>query len=174
MSRIIKELGGPIIGGDEMPWSRAVVVEGKRMVYCSGETGRDLNKKQEYPELTENPNWTTEDQAALDSCSHDIEVQTQLVWDTIKQKLEELGTNCDNICKITYYLTERYNWPRAWKVTRKFWKEHAPKLMKRLGPHTLITKIGLDHPQMLIEIDVTACIPEPGDPDYKPGAVAGL
>ena len=163
MSKIIKTLGGPVLGGNEMPWARAVVVEGKRMIYMSGETGRDLNKKQEYPELTENPNWTTENQAALDCCSHDIEVQTQLVWETIRQKLEECGSNLDNIVKITWYLTERYNWPRAWRVTRKYWAKHAPELLKRNGPHTLIENIKLDHPQMLIEIDVTACAPEPGD-----------
>jgi enamine deaminase RidA (YjgF/YER057c/UK114 family) len=167
MSRIIEDTSGPIIGGDEMPWAKAVVVEGTRMVYCAGETGRDLKKKQEYPELTENENWTTEEQAALDCCSHDIEVQTQLVWETIKAKLEEVGSSLDNIVKITWYLTERYNWPKAWRLSRKFWKQYAPKLYKRPVNGTLIEGIKLDHPQMLIEIDVTACVPEPGDPDYK-------
>lgn len=145
-----------------MPWTRAVVVQGTRMIYCAGETGRDPNKKQGYPELTDNPNWTTENQAALDCCSHDIEVQTQLCWERIKQTLEECGSNCNNIVKITYYLTERYNWPKAWRVTRKFWEKHAPDLLKR-DNGTLIEGIKLDHPQMLIEIDVTACAPEPGD-----------
>ncbi|MFC2047657.1 Rid family hydrolase, partial [Chloroflexota bacterium] len=80
-------------------------------------------------------------------------MQTQLVWETIRQKLEECGSNLDNIVKITWYLTERYNWPRAWRVTRKYWAKHGPELMKRNGPHTLIEGIKLDHPQMLIEID---------------------
>ena len=69
----------------------------------------------------------------------------------------------NNVVKITYYLTERYNWPRAWRVTRKYWAKHAPDLLKRNGPHTLIEGIKLDHPQMLIEIDCTAYAPEPGD-----------
>ena len=62
-----------------MPWCKAVVVEVNKLVFCSGATGRDPNKKQEYPELTNNPNFTTEDQAALDCCSHDIVVQTNIV-----------------------------------------------------------------------------------------------
>ena len=161
MSKIIKQIGGPVIGGNEMPWPRAAVIEGTRFVACSGCTGRDPNKKQEYPELTDNPNWTTENQAALDCCSHDIEVQTRLVWERIQAQLEEAGTDLYNIFKITFYLTERYNWPKAWRATLKYWKKHAPALLARNGPpQTLITKIGLDHPQMLIEIDAWACIPE--------------
>ena len=59
MSKILKKLSGPSIGGNEMPWPRAAVIEGTRFVACSGCTGRDPNKKQEYPELTDNPNCTT-------------------------------------------------------------------------------------------------------------------
>lgn len=147
------------MGGNEMPWSRGVVIEGTKWAMCSGATGRYPDRKQEYPELTEKTNWTTEDQVKIQVCPHSIEEQTKLVWQELKKNLEDLGTNIDNIFHIYWFLQHRYDWPIAWRTSREFWKQYAPELYKRPVNGTLIVEIGLDHPDMLIEIQVMAAVP---------------
>ncbi len=159
MSKIVKWFPGPILGGDEMPWGD-VITEGTKILHLSGLTGRSFDKKQEFPETLERDDFETADQAAMNVCPHNIEDQTILILEKIKVSLERAGTSFDNVFYVDYYLTERYNWPRAWRTMKKWMDKECPDFFKRPKPNVLLIVRGLGHPDMLIEIKMKACVPD--------------
>ena len=159
MSEIVKFISGPKLGGDEMPWG-SIIVEGNRFLFCSGLTGRAFDKKQEYPELIERNDYTVHDQVSLEVCPHNIEDQVILIMEKYKALFKEAGTSFDNVFYVDYYLTDRYNWPTAWRTMKKWMDKECPDFFKRPRPNVLQIVYGLAHPDMLIEIKMLACVPE--------------
>jgi enamine deaminase RidA (YjgF/YER057c/UK114 family) len=134
-------------GGDQMPWAEYVIAG--NIVFLSGAEGRDMSKKQEYPdgEPSESPVY------------EGPEAQTRACLEKIVERVEKAGTTLENIAVINYYVTDRANWPAVWQTCRKFWAEHCPDINDRPRAGTLLTNVGLDRPDMLIEIEAIAYKP---------------
>jgi enamine deaminase RidA (YjgF/YER057c/UK114 family) len=83
----------------------------------------------------------------------DVTVQTEQAMSNIKVLLEEAGSGLDDICKIVIYLVDaRYREP-VYRVVGKWLKGVYPV-------STGVVVSALARPEWLVEIDVTAVIPE--------------
>ena len=83
----------------------------------------------------------------------DVTVQTQQAMSNIKVLLEEAGSCLDDICKIVIYLVDaRYREP-VYRVVGEWLQGVYPV-------STGVVVSALARPEWLVEIDVTAIIPE--------------
>ena len=83
----------------------------------------------------------------------DPAAQTEMAMQCIKTLLEEAGSKLEHICKTTIYLTDRAYREEVYTVIGKHLK----------GIHVCSTGLivqGLAIPEMVMEIDVEAIIPE--------------
>ena len=158
MSRIIKAWTAEKLGGDEMPWGN-MIIEGKKFLICCGHTGRSPDKKQEYPEASERDDFTAADQAAMVTCPHTMEEQAILCLEKIKASLQAGGTSFENVFWVDTVVTRRSDRLRASRAMRKWMEKECSEFYKIPRPGFLRVA-GLDHPDMLIEISMWACIPE--------------
>ena len=110
--------------------------------------------------MLERDDFESADQAALTTCPHNIEDQVIIILEKIKASLRQAGTSFDNVFYIDYYLTHRFNWPRAWRTMKKWMDRECPEFFNKPRPAVLAIMDGLDHPDMLIEIRMWACVPE--------------
>ena len=83
----------------------------------------------------------------------DIREQTRNVLERIKRVLEAAGTSLDNVLTATTYLTERNSLSAYNEEYAKYFPNHRPA-------RTTVTVAALNAPELLIEITVTACIPD--------------
>jgi enamine deaminase RidA (YjgF/YER057c/UK114 family) len=134
-------------GGDQMPWSE--YVKAGNILFLSGAEGRDMSKKQEYP-----------DGEPLESPVYEgVYAQTTACLSKIAERCVKAGGKLENIAVINYFVTDRGNWPEVWRACNDFWAEHCPDINERPRAGTLLVNIGLDRPDMLIEIEATAYLP---------------
>jgi enamine deaminase RidA (YjgF/YER057c/UK114 family) len=83
----------------------------------------------------------------------DPTAQTEMAMKCVKILLEEAGSKLEHICKTTIYLTDRAYREEVYTVIGKHLK----------GIHVCSTGLivqGLARPEMVMEIDVEAIIPE--------------
>jgi enamine deaminase RidA (YjgF/YER057c/UK114 family) len=110
-----------------------VVVAGNT-VFVRGQVGQDLN-------------------TSASVGSGDVTAQTEQAMLNIKLLLEEAGSCLDDICKIVIYLVDaRYREP-VYRVVGKWLKDVYPV-------STGLVVSALARPEWLVEIDVTAVIPQ--------------
>ncbi len=128
-----------------MPWANSII--SGNLVFLSGAEGRDPNKKQEYPELVE---------PAESPVPASVEEQTLIIWNKIKERLEDVGSSLENIIVINYYLQKREYWQPALRVMMEYWRKNCPDILERPRVGTLLTNVGLDREDMKIEIEVIA------------------
>ena len=83
----------------------------------------------------------------------DPAAQVEQAMKNVKQLLEEAGSNLDDICRIVVYLTDRGYRDAVYQVIGKWLKGVYPV-------STGIVVDGLAKPEWLMEIEVTAVIPE--------------
>jgi enamine deaminase RidA (YjgF/YER057c/UK114 family) len=90
----------------------------------------------------------------------DIEVQTRNTFENIRKVLADVGAEMGHIVKFnTYYVFEgqgdelREYWERMTKVRLEFLKEPGP-----VG--TAVRVAGLAYPDLLIEVDAIAYLPD--------------
>ncbi len=90
----------------------------------------------------------------------DIEVQTRNVFDNIRRVLQEAGADMQDIVKLnTYYVFDGEGdeltefWERMTKVRMSYFEEPAP-----CG--TGVRVVGLAYPDLLIEVEAIAVVPE--------------
>jgi 2-iminobutanoate/2-iminopropanoate deaminase len=102
------------------------------LVFVSGQTGR-------HP-VTGEP-------------GNDVREQTRNVLDRIKVVLEAAGTSLDNVLSVTTYLTNRNDLSDYNEEYTKYFPNNRPA-------RTTVTVAALNSPELLIEITVTACIPD--------------
>lgn len=94
----------------------------------------------------------------LDGSFHglgDPAAQAEMAMSCVKRLLEEAGSQLDHICKITIYLTDPRHREPVYNVIGRWLK----------GVHPVSTGLvvqALARPEMLMEIDVDAVIPEDG------------
>lgn len=83
----------------------------------------------------------------------DAAAQAENAMSCVKILLEESGSKLDHVCKVTIYITDRSYREEVYKVVGRWLK----------GIHVCSTGLivnGLALPEMMMEIDVEAIIPE--------------
>ena len=83
----------------------------------------------------------------------DIREQTRNILERIKEILAAAGTSLDNVLTATTYLTNVGNLAAYNEEYGKFFPTNKPA-------RTTVTVASLNNPDLLIEITVTACIPD--------------
>ena len=113
--------------------SQGVVAKGT-MVFLRGQVSQDLDTRQSLH-------------------ASDVIKQTEKTMQNIKTLLEEAGTTLDSICRIVVYLTDiRY---------REDVYQEMGKWLKGVYPcSTGLVVPALARPEWVVEIEVTAVIPE--------------
>ena len=110
-----------------------MVVRAGRTIFIRGQTGLNLDNKF----------IGTGDPAA----------QTEQAIGNVKQLLEEAGSKLEHICKVTTYITDRAHREAVYNVIGRHLKGIHP-----CGTGIIVR--GLAMPEMMMEIDVEAIIPE--------------
>ena len=82
----------------------------------------------------------------------DIREQTRNVLERIRLILTAAGTSLDNVLTVTTYLTKREDLAA--------YNEEYAKYFSTNKPARTTVEVMLNHPDLLIEITATACIPE--------------
>jgi 2-iminobutanoate/2-iminopropanoate deaminase len=82
----------------------------------------------------------------------DIREQTRNVLERIKKVLEAAGTSLDNVLTVTTHLTKREDLAAYNEEYAKYFPTNKPA-------RTTVTAI-LNAPDLLVEITVTACMPD--------------
>lgn len=129
--------------GQDIDNDLAMAVRAGNMVFVRGQTGMDLKGKIHG--------------------INDPAAQTENAMRCLKTLLEEAGSKLEDVCKIVIYVTDRAYREAVYRVVGKWLK----------GVHPVSTGIivqGLARPELLMEIDVFAVIPE--TPQKKPAGKA--
>lgn len=87
--------------------------------------------------------------------------QVDMAWDKINARLKEMGTSCENIVQKMTFVTDMDEWFRhgIWHQNR-WLQKNCPKLLEEEPAGTLIGVPRLALPEMMVEIQVIAVIPE--------------
>ena len=87
--------------------------------------------------------------------------QVDLAWEKIKARLEEMGTSCENIVQKMTFVTDMDEWSRhaVWYQLR-WLQKNCPKLLEEEPAGTLLGVPRLALPEMMVEIQVIAVLPE--------------
>ena len=83
----------------------------------------------------------------------DMREQTRFVLERIKQILTAAGTSLDNVLTATTYLTRVEELSAYNDEYARYFPENKPA-------RTTVTVAALNSPDLLVEITVTACIPD--------------
>ncbi len=83
----------------------------------------------------------------------DVREQTRNILERIKLILGAAGTSLDNVLTATTYLTNV-------RDVAAYNEEHAKYFPTNKPARTTVTVAALNSPELLIEITVTACIPD--------------
>jgi 2-iminobutanoate/2-iminopropanoate deaminase len=89
---------------------------------------------------------------ATGEVGRDIREQTRNVLERIKLILQAAGTSLDNVLTVTAYLTKRED------LTA--YNEEYGKYFPNDKPARTTVEVMLNSPELLVEITVTACIPD--------------
>ena len=122
--------------GKQMRFARSVVVGD--LVFLSGSSGRTMETG--------------------DVSSDDVREQMIVALDKIRAALDECGSSMGNIVKTVIYLKnlEDYDVMRATEL--EYYRKYAPDLVDEPPASTFMQPRSLSQPNMLIEIDVVACL----------------
>jgi 2-iminobutanoate/2-iminopropanoate deaminase len=101
------------------------------LVFVSGQTGR-------HPSTGE--------------VGKDVREQTRNALERVKRILEAAGTSLDNVLAVTTHLTTREDLAA--------YNEEYAKYFPTSKPARTTVEVMLNRPELLVEITVTACIPD--------------
>jgi len=121
--------------GQTLDNDMCMVVKAGSRLFLRGQTGLDLNQTMTAPE--------------------DAAAQAEQAMQNVKQLLEEAGSSLEHVCKVTTYITDRAYRVPVYNVVGRYLK----------GIPTVSTGLivkGLARPEMKMEIDVDAVIPQAG------------
>lgn len=122
--------------GQKAKYARSVVVGD--LVFVSGATGRSLETG--------------------DFTSDDIKEQMTVALDNIRGALEECGSSMDNIVKTVIYLKRLEDYAVMRATEEEYYRKYAPSLAEEPPASTFMQPLSLARPNMLVEIDVVACL----------------
>lgn len=84
---------------------------------------------------------------------HDAAAQAELVYDNLERVLAEAGATLRNVIKVTTYLVDRADSPAVTAVRLARFGDHRP-------PHTGLIVAGLGGPEVRLEVEVVAIVPD--------------
>ena len=80
-----------------------------------------------------------------------VDLQCKNALQTIENALKEAGAGLADVVRVRYILPDAADWPACWPVTRAAFGE--------VRPASTMLVAGLQEPEMKIEIEVTARLP---------------
>lgn len=124
--------------GKKQRFARSVVVGD--LVFVSGSSGRTMETG--------------------DVSSDNVKEQMIVALDKIRAALEEAGSSMENIVKTVIYLKRREDYDIMRATELEYYKKYAPGLVEEPPASTFIQPASLSRPNMLVEIDIIACLKE--------------
>ena len=82
----------------------------------------------------------------------DVADQCRNALATIDAALREAGSGLDHVVRVTYILPDTADWPACWPITSEAFSTAKPA--------ATMFQAGLQEPEMKIEIEVTARLPQ--------------
>jgi 2-iminobutanoate/2-iminopropanoate deaminase len=138
---------------EKMNWATGFRTKGDvDILFLSGSTGRD--PFEDAPCRTPD-----QERAGKGKVVGGIKEQTRQALDDIKGNLELMGATLKNIVMFRYYLKRREDVFDMRDVMYAFFEEHEPDLRQHPRPATLLRGVGIDLPDMLVEIEAWAVVP---------------
>ncbi len=126
-------------GGYRAMWGKGCVAHGT-FAFLSGTEGIDPESLKVLPTMGD---------------------QVVMAWDKIKERLEEMGTSCDNIVQKITFVTDMDEWFRHGIWYQNRWlQSNSPKVLEEEPAGTLLQVSRLALPEMKVEIQVIAVVPE--------------
>jgi enamine deaminase RidA (YjgF/YER057c/UK114 family) len=143
----------PLYHKEKMNWAAGFRTKGDvDLVFLSGATGRDP--------FEDRPCRTPEDeQTGKGKVVGGMREQTRQALEVIKTSLEMMGGSLKNIIMFHYYVTRREDVFAMREEMYRFFEEHEPDLRQHPRPATLLRGVGIDLPDMLVEIEAWAALP---------------
>ncbi len=138
---------------EKMNWATGFRTKGDvDILFMSGFTGRDP--------FNDAPCRTPEEErAGKGNVVGGIKEQTRQCLEDIKNGLEIMGASLKNIVMFRYYLRRREDVFDMRDEMYKFFEEHEPDLRAHPRPGTLLRDVGIDLPDMRVEIEAWAVVP---------------
>lgn len=123
------------------------------LIFLSGATGRDP--------FEDAPNQSAAEEAAGRGkvIGPTAREQTYQCLDDIMNSLEMMGAKLKNIVMFHFYLKRREDVFEMREALREFFEEHEPDLLDNPRPGSMLRGVGLDLPDMLVEIEALAVAP---------------
>jgi enamine deaminase RidA (YjgF/YER057c/UK114 family) len=113
-------------------YAHVVTVEGvKKLVFCAGQVAADIDGKVLPPDS--------------------FEAQTKMVMKNLKNALAAGGAKLSDVTKITIYICNPHDVPKARAILFDYFGEHPPG-------STLCVLRGLANPNFLLEIEAIAAV----------------
>ena len=113
-------------------YSHVVTAEGaKKLVFCAGQVAADADGKVLPPDS--------------------FEAQTRIVMKNLKNALAAGGAKLSDVTKITIYICNPHDVPKARAILNDYFDEHPPG-------STLCILRGLANPNFLLEIEAIAAV----------------
>lgn len=113
-------------------YSHVVTAEGaQKLVFCAGQVAADEQGKVLPPD--------------------DFEAQTKMVMQNLTRALAAGGAKLSDVTKVTIYICNPHDVPKARGILHTYFGEHAPG-------STLCVLRGLANPNFLLEIEAIAAV----------------
>ena len=87
-----------------------------------------------------------------------VEAQVFACLDKVRAVLQEMGSAMDNIVKTVIYLKRLEDYAVMRATEEEYYQKHAPGLAAEPPASTFMQPLSLARPNMLVEIDVVACL----------------
>lgn len=141
---------------EKMNWGKGFRTKGDvDILFLAGSTGRD--PFEDAPCRTPN-----EEREGRGKVVGGITEQTRACLEDIKGNLEMMGASLKNIVMFRYFLKRREDVFDMRDEMYRFFEEHEPDLRAHPRPATLLRGVGIDLPDMLVEIEAWAVVPRGG------------
>ena len=125
-----------VYAGQKQKFARSVVVGD--LVFLSGSSGRTMETG--------------------DVSSDDVKEQMIVALDKIRASLAECGSSMENIVRTMIYLKRLEDYDTMRATEQEYYRKYAPALIEEPPASTFIQPMSLSRPNMLIEIEVIACL----------------
>lgn len=138
---------------ERMNWATGFRTKGDvDILLLSGSTGRDPFEDApcRSPE---------EERAGKGKVVGGIKEQTRQALEDIKDNLEMMGASLQHVVMFRYYLKRREDVFDMREEMYRFFEEFEPDLREHPRPATLLRGVGIDLPEMLVEIEAWAVCP---------------
>lgn len=139
---------------EKMNWAAGFRTKGDvDILFLSGQTGRDP--------FEDAPCRTPEEERAGKGkvVPGGAKEQTRQCLEYIKNNLEMMGASLKNIVMFRYFLRRREDVFDMRDAMYRFFEEFEPDLRQHPRPATLLRDVGIDLPDMLVEIEAWAVVP---------------